>query len=215
MTRSSTLLGDELDQRGYSVGAPRRGGLERGGDPVPRRSRRDRRRRARVRPASRTRRRAPCRRPAAGSGSSRSTCRTAASRDSDHYRYKLAWLAALRETCRRRARGHDRGRRHEHRADRRRRFRSRGLRGPHSRHRARAGGAGGASRRSACTTWCAIAGPTRECSPTGITGPGCSTRTSGCGSTWSSPATRSRTASRRRGSTARRARAAVRATTRR
>jgi exodeoxyribonuclease-3 len=47
-------------------------------------------------PASPIPRRAPSRRPATGSGSGRSTCRTGEP-DSDHYRYKLAWLAALRD----------------------------------------------------------------------------------------------------------------------
>jgi exodeoxyribonuclease-3 len=64
-------------------------------------------------------------------------------------------------------------------------------------------------------TSCAIAGRTSASSPTGTTARGCSTRTSGCGSTWCSRARRSPTASGRRGSTARRARAAARATTRR
>ena len=36
--------------------------------------------------------------------------------DSDHYEYKLAWLAALRDVVARRARGGGRLRRHEHRA---------------------------------------------------------------------------------------------------
>ena len=39
--------------------------------------------------------------------------------DSDHYEYKLAWLAALRDVVARRARGGGRLRRHEHRAHRR------------------------------------------------------------------------------------------------
>ena len=68
---------------------------------------------------------------------------------------------------------------------------------------------------SACATSCATAGPASGSSPTGTTGPGCSTRTSGCGSTWCWRASRSPTASRRRGSTGRPARAAGRATTRR
>ena len=38
--------------------------------------------------------------------------------DSDHYRYKLAWLASLRERARGRPGGDGRVRRHEHRADR-------------------------------------------------------------------------------------------------
>ncbi len=57
--------------------------------------------------------------------------------------------------------------------------------------------------------------PTSACSPTGTTAPACSTRTSGCGSTSCSRARRSPSASRRRGSTGRRARAPGRATTRR
>ena len=38
--------------------------------------------------------------------------------DSDHYRYKLAWLASLRELLAAGAGGDGRVRRHEHRADR-------------------------------------------------------------------------------------------------
>ena len=51
----------------------------------------------RARPGSRTRRRARCRRPAAASACTRCTCPTGAYPDSEHYRYKLAWLAALRD----------------------------------------------------------------------------------------------------------------------
>ena len=75
----------------------RRGGLERRRDPVAGRARGRRRRASRAARASRTRRRGRCPRPAAASASSRSTCPTAATPDSDHYRYKLEWLAALRE----------------------------------------------------------------------------------------------------------------------
>ena len=60
---------------------------------------------------------------------------------SDHYQYKLAWLAALREMVAAGPDGHDRLRRHEHRPDRRGRVRSRGLRRPDPRDPARARGA--------------------------------------------------------------------------
>ena len=50
----------------------------------------------RARRASPSPRRARSPRPAAASGCTRCTCRTAATPDSDHYHYKLAWLAALR-----------------------------------------------------------------------------------------------------------------------
>ena len=91
------LLGDELAERGYAVAAHgeaqwngvailSRVGLE---DVV-----RGHRRRAR---ASRTPRRARCRRPAAGSGSHSVYVPNGRVPDSEHYHYKLAWLAALRE----------------------------------------------------------------------------------------------------------------------
>ena len=69
-------------------------------------------------------------------------------------------------------------------------------------------------RRSACATSSGIAGPTSGCSPTGITGPGCSTRTWACGSTWSWPASRWPAVCVPLGWTARPARAAGRAITR-
>ena len=67
--------------------------------------------------------------PAAGCAWSRSTSRTGASPDSDHYRYKLAWLGPCAMWSPR-ARRDRRLRRHEHRADRRRRVRSGRLRRP-------------------------------------------------------------------------------------
>ena len=66
-----------------------------------------------------------------------------------------------------------------------------------------------------CATWSATAGRTPACSPTGTTAPGASTRTSGCASTWSSPAPTRWGARRRCGSTGRPARARAPATTRR
>ena len=110
--------------------------------------------------------------------------------DSEHYHYKLAWLARAAR-------------------DGRAPIRSDAMVcgdmniaptdidvfdpdayvGPDPRHAAGAGSAGRARRRSACATSCAIAGRPSGCSPTGTTGPGCSTRTSGCGSTWCWPAT--------------------------
>ena len=48
-------------------------------------------------PGSRIPRRARCRRRAAASASSRCTCRTGATPGSEHYQYKLAWLASLRD----------------------------------------------------------------------------------------------------------------------
>ena len=91
------LLGDELAERGYAVAAARRAGVERRGDPLARGAGRRGRRDSPARRASRIRRRARCPPPAAGSAWSRCTCRTGACPDSEHYRYKLAWLASLRE----------------------------------------------------------------------------------------------------------------------
>ena len=133
--------------------------------------------------ASRIPRRAPSRPPATACGSSRCTCRTAASRaptttstSSPGSRRCGTWSAQARTTI-------VVVRRHEHRADRRRRLRSRRLRRPDARDRAGARGARASSRRSGCTTSCATAGRTSACSATGTTAPACSTRTSGCGST--------------------------------
>ena len=74
-------------------------------------------------------------------------------------------------------------RRHEHRPDRRRRLRPRRLHRPDPRHAARARMRSPTCRASACTTSSATAGRATGSSPTGTTGPGCSIRTSGCGST--------------------------------
>ena len=137
-------------------------------------------------PASRTRRRAPWRRPAAASASSRCTCPTAASRTPSTTATSSPGWPSLRETVAAGPQADDRLRRHEHRADRRRRLRSPGLRRPHPRHAARARGAGGAAGSSACTTSSATAGRPSACSPTGTTAPECSTRTSACGSIWCS-----------------------------
>ena len=64
---------------------------------------------------------------------------------SEHYKYKLEWLS-LATRCRgRRAGVDDRVRRHEHRSDRRRRVRPRGVRRPDARDGARALGAGRAA----------------------------------------------------------------------
>ncbi len=52
-----------------------------------------------------TPRRERCRRPAAGSASSRCTCPTGGSPDSEHYHYKLAWLAVAAGHGRRRSGG--------------------------------------------------------------------------------------------------------------
>ena len=118
--------------------------------------------------------------------------------DSEHYRYKLAWLAALRDAV---AAGPDAtivcgdmniaptdddvfdpdayvGQTHVTPPERRR-WRS--------------------FRRSGCTTSCASAGRRSACSPTGTTAPECSIRTSACGSTSCWPAIRSPTASGRVG----------------
>ena len=138
--------------------------------------------------------------------------------DSDHYRYKLAWLAALRDAVAAQNpagagvlvcgdmniapadadvfdpaafAGHTHVTAPERAA----------LAEPGSRRAARRG-PGPLARASAS-------------SATGTTGRACSTRTSACGSTWCWPATRWPAGSGRRGSTARRARAAGRATTRR
>ena len=113
---------------------------------------------------------------------------------SEHYEYKLAWLAALKEVV---AAGPEAtavcgdmniaptdedvfdpdayvGQTHVTDPGARRRWPT--------------------SSRSACTTSCATAGPASACSATGTTGRACSTRTSGCGSTSSWPARPSPTA---------------------
>ena len=93
----AALLGDELAERGYEVAAHgeaawngvailSRAGLE---DVVA-----GHRGRAR---ASRTRRRARCRPPAAAIRVTSVYVPNGREPDSDHYRYKLAWLAALRD----------------------------------------------------------------------------------------------------------------------
>ena len=82
--------------------------------------------------------------------------------DSDHYRYKLDWLAALREEVAAGPRRRSGLRRHEHRPDRRRRLRPGRLRGPDPRHPARARRARRAARRPASTTSSATAGPTER-----------------------------------------------------
>ena len=111
--------------------------------------------------------------------------------DSDHYAYKLAWLAALKEHVAAGDRDHGRLRRHEHRAGRRGRVRPRRVRRPDARDRAGARGAPAAAVARA---------PRRRPRPlarrarvhaTGTTAPACSTRTSACGSTSSSRATAS------------------------
>ena len=94
--------------------------------------------------------------------------------DSDHYRYKLAWFAALREVVavvpRRR-----RVRRHEHCPTDADVFDPHAYIGqthvtPPERE------ALASSRRSACTMWCAITGRPSGCSPTGTTARECFTR---------------------------------------
>ena len=91
------LLGDELADRDYAVAAPRRGDVERGGDPLARGAGRRGGRDSPARRASRIRRRARCPPRVAGSGWSRCTCRTGACRTRSTTEYKLAWLASLRE----------------------------------------------------------------------------------------------------------------------
>ena len=129
--------------------------------------------------------------------------------DSDHYQYKLAWLAALRELVAANPDDHGAVRGHEHRACRRGRVRPGRLRRPDARDPAGTGRAGRDRQTSGCTTWCGSGGPTSACSATGTTGPACSTRTWACASTWCWPVTRWRSGRRRRGSTERRARAPV------
>ena len=134
--------------------------------------------------------------------------------DSEHYQYKLAWLASLRDVL---AAGPDAmvvcgdmniaptdedvfdpeayvGHTHVTPPER---------------------AALSESRRSASTTSFAIAGRTSACSRTGTTAPECSTRTWECGSIWRSRRSPWHTASVPHGWTARRARAAGRAITRR
>ena len=127
--------------------------------------------------------------------------------DSEHYRVQARVAGGAAGHGRRGPRGDDRLRRHEHRPDRRRRLRSRRPTSARRTSRRPSARRSRSCRRSACATSCATAGRASASSPTGTTGPGCSTRTSGCGSTWCSPARRSPSGCRRPGSTARRARA--------
>ena len=210
------LLGDELARPRLRGRRARRGGVERRRDPLARRARGRGRRASPAARASRTRRRARCRRPAAASASSRSTCPTAARRTPTTTAYKLAWLAALRDDGRRRARARRSccgdmniaptdddvfdpdayvGQTH--------------VTPPERAALARAAGARPARRRPR-----PLAGRARL-HLLGLPRRACSTRTSGCGSTCPRRRRRSPSACRRRGSTARRARARARATTRR
>ena len=127
--------------------------------------------------ASRTRRRARSPRPAAGSGVHSVYVPNGRVPDSEHYHYKLAWLAALREHGRRRSATAtivcgdmniaptD--------ADV---FDPDAYVGPDPCHAAGTGGAGPSCRRSACATSSGSGGRTRGCSRTGTTGPECSTK---------------------------------------
>ncbi len=130
--------------------------------------------------------RAPWARRAAACGSGRCTCRTGASSGHPHYDYKLAWLDALRDDrAGRAARPVRRDGRLQHRPDRRRRVGRRGRARRHARQRAGTRRAAalrdaGADRRRAARVEVRHAR-----TPTGTTGPACSTRTWACASTWS------------------------------
>ena len=105
--------------------------------------------------------------------------------ESDHYRYKLAWLAALRDVVAAGPAATVVCGDMNIAPDGRRRVRPGRLRRPDARHAGRARRRWRSCRRpSGCATWCASAGRASACSPTGTTAPGCSTRTSGCASTW-------------------------------
>ena len=102
---------------------------------------------------------------------------------SDHYHYKLEWLAALRDVV---AAGPDAAivcGDMNIAPDRRRRLRPGGVRRGRRTSPSPSARRWPSSRRSGCTTWCASAGRTSACSATGTTARACSTRTSACGST--------------------------------
>ena len=176
------LLGEELAGRGYALA--RHGEVQWNGVAILSRvGLEDVAVGSPARPASRTRRRARCRRPAAGSACTRSTCPTAAprtpsttatsSRGSPRSRTMVGAGPQAAMVC-----GDMNiapadidvfdpeayvGQTH--------------VTPPERAALARAAGA------AACATSCAIAGRPSACSPTGTTAPGCSIRTSGCGST--------------------------------
>ena len=106
--------------------------------------------------------------------------------DSDDYRYKLAWLAALRDEV---AAGPDAaivcGDMNIAPTDATSSTRRPTSARPTSPRRS--GRPWPSWRRSACVTSCGTAGRPSGCSPIGTTGPACSTATSACGSTWSWP----------------------------
>ena len=215
-TRFAELLGERARRARLRGRGARRGGLERRGDPLARRARGRRRAACRAARASRI---PEARAVAATCGGVRVVSvyvPNGRAPDSDHYAYKLEWLAALRDAGRRRA-GDDRGlRRREHRAGRRGRLRPRRLRRARRTSRRPSAPRSPSSRRSACATSCATAGPTSASSPTGTTAPACSTRTCGMRIDLVLAGDAGRRArARPRGSTARRARARARATTRR
>ena len=182
------LLGDELAERGYEVAAARRGGVERRRDPVARRG-------------------STTSSPGLAGGAGLPA--PGGARGVGHVRRHPGGLGLRAERARaglgplpvqarlargaagdgrRRPGGDGRLRRHEHRPDRRGRVRSRRLRRPDPRDARPSGRRWRSCRRSACATSSATAGPTSACSPTGTTARACSTRTSGCGSTWCWPA---------------------------
>ena len=97
--------------------------------------------------------------PAAASGCTRSTCRTAGSRTPSTTSYKLAWLAALRDAVAA-ARKPRWSAGHEHRAGRRRRVRPGRLRRPDARHAPGAGRARRTAGARGCGTWYGSAGRT-------------------------------------------------------
>ena len=90
------LLGDELAEPRVRGRGPRRAGVERRRDPLARRARGRRRRARRAARASRIRRRARWPRPAAAIRVVSVYVPNGREPDSEHYRYKLEWLAALR-----------------------------------------------------------------------------------------------------------------------
>ncbi len=214
-TRSRELLGDELARPRLRGRGPRRADLERRRDPLARRAGGRRRRARRAAPGF----------PHPEARAVSATCGgirvvsvyvpNGRAPGSDHYAYKLAWLARAARVVAAGPRADRRLRRHEHRADRRRRVRPRRLRRPDARDAARARGAGRAAgarpARRRARPLARRAGlhllglPGRNVPP----GPRDADRPrAGRRRRW-------RSASRRRGSTARRARAAARATTRR
>ena len=133
-------------------------------------------------PAFRTPRRAPLGHLRRASACTRSMCPNGRTPDSEHYRYKLAWLAALREPSWRAGRRRARLRRHEHRAADADVFDPAAYVG-HTHVTPAERAALGELTALGLHDVVRERWPTSASSPTGTTAPACSTRTSACAST--------------------------------